>query len=183
MRKLLPCTFPQPAANSVAPEETKMHRHSTGMAGSGPHWSNPYFDGMGNVHGLILRRCCYSSQIIKIFVWLAVYFGLCSRRSNAFEETQNASTGMLDSITPYFWVLACIDLLEGCMTPCKRSKSYPYLPCTFDYSAAHQMHLKRHKMHWQECLTPLLPYFQSIGICKIGKPNRLHIFSIANLCC
>ena len=72
------------------------------MAGSGPHWSNPYFDGMGNVHGLIFRRCCYSSQIIKIFVWLAVYFGLCSCRSNAFEETQNASTGMLDSITPIF---------------------------------------------------------------------------------
>ena len=79
-----------------------MHRHSTGMAGSGPHWSNPYFDGMGSVHGLILRRCCYSSQIIKIFVWLAVYFGLCSCRSNAFEETQNASTRMLDSITPIF---------------------------------------------------------------------------------
>ena len=26
VRKLLPCTFPQPAAKSVALEETKMHR-------------------------------------------------------------------------------------------------------------------------------------------------------------
>ena len=52
--------------------------------------------------GLILTKSCYTSQIIKIFVWLAVYFGLFSCTSNAFEKTQNASTGMLDSITPIF---------------------------------------------------------------------------------
>ena len=90
--------FPSASCKLSALEETKMHRQGWLAVGSNGSvhilmkwaWINPQ---EVLLHLTNYRNLCLTRRVL----WV-----ICSCTSNAFEETQNASTGMLDSITPIF---------------------------------------------------------------------------------
>ena len=100
MRKLLPCTFPQPAANSVHLKRQRCIDTRQEWLAVGPMNSIHILMKWAwiNLHEVLLHLTNYRNLCLtRRVLWV-----ICSCTSNAFEETQNASTGILDSITPIF---------------------------------------------------------------------------------
>ena len=123
VRKLLSCTFPQPAANSV---NLKRQRCIDRNGWQWAPWTQFIF--WWNGHELILTRCCYTSQIIEIFVRLAVYFGQLHIEC-IWRDTKCIDRNAWLHYCHIFRVLACFDLLEGYATPCDRNDRNLILIC------------------------------------------------------